>query len=389
VVVGMAALWLALVVVETWHRADPFIHPPGRRPSGEPTPYRRNVRRTLEGDFGGDLTRMLGFPAWSRRFGVPRGCIEVVTDRRGYRNEPHLADLCCPVVVTGDSYMDQGLTNADTPAGQLRRLLGVPVYDQSQMAAGPCEGVHRVLSDAKFRRQPPEVIVWGFIERNLFGRRFVPWPPPSDEPQEPESFTGRLEGLRQRANSVPRQVETWLTRWSLLKRWAIALRAEAAWRLFGELLTDKVIMGHRPGGVMLFLRGSVRRLARTPKQRKTGRIAEAVASVHAECQRRGIHLVVLLIPDKGHVYRRFLPPEERPAIPEPNVLAALEARLEPRGVHVVDLLPLFLSRNGPEEPLLYYPDDTHWSDHGIRAAMEAVAAELHQRGVRLSKGSTR
>ncbi len=385
----MAALWLALVVAEAWHRADPFIHPPGRRPSDEPTPYLRDVRRTLEGDFGGDLTRMLGFAAWSRRFGVPRGRIEVVTDRRGYRNEPRLADTYCPVVVTGDSYMDQGLTNADMPAGQLRRLLGVPVYDQSHMAAGPCEGVHRVLSDAKFRRQPPKVIVWGFIERNLFGHRFVPWPPPSDESQEPEALSERLGALRRAANGVPRQVETWLTRWSLLKRWAIALRAEAAWRLFGELLTDKVIVGQGPGDVMLFLRGSVRRLERTPEQRKVGLIAEAIASIHAECRRRGIHLVVLLIPDKGHVYRRFLPSGERPAIPEPNVLTALEARLEPRGVHAVNLLPLFLSRNGPDEPLLYYPDDTHWSEHGIHVAMEAVAAELHQRGVRLRKGSTR
>ena len=54
----------------------------------------------------------------------------------------------------------------------------------------------------------------------------------------------------------------------------------------------------------------------------------------------------------------------------------LEARLTRRGVHVVNLLPAFLARSGDADPLLYYPDDTHWTEHGIRTAMRVLAASL-------------
>ncbi len=375
----MAGLWLALVVAEAWHRHDPFIHPPGRRPSGMPTPYLRSVRRTLRGGFGGDLTRMLGFAARAQVFGVPRGDIEVATDRRGYRHEPRLADLYCPVVVTGDSYMDQGLTNADTPAGQLSRLLGVPVYDHTHMAEGPCAGVHRFFAAPEFRRRQPKVLVWGFIERNLRGSRFAQWPP--KPPAPPASARQRLEAMRTAVHRVPSQVRTWLRRWSRLRRWAVAIRAEATWRLSGRLITDKVLIGRGPEGPALFLRSGVRSLWQTARRRKLGAVAAAIASVHAQCQRRGIHLVVLLIPDKGHIYARWLKPQDRPRIPSPNALDSLEARLSREGVHVVNLLPAFLARSGDDQPPLYYPDDTHWSEHGIRVAMEAVAAGLGERAV--------
>ncbi|NQT51645.1 hypothetical protein HQ576_06335 [bacterium] len=369
IVVGV---WLALVALEAWHRFDPFIHPPGRRPGGHGSPYLPNVRRTLRGDFGGDLTRMLGFAARARLFGVPRGDIEVATDRRGFRNEPPLAAAHCPVVVTGDSYMDQGLTNADTPAAQLGRQLGVPAYDCSQMAAGPAAGAHWLLASDAFRRRPPKVLVWGFIERNLRASRFEAWPPKAK----------RLPSLPQAIRAVPGHIKTWLTRWSLLKRWAVALRAEATWRLAGALITDKVIVGRGPAGKpFLFLRGAVRALAHAAQKRQLERVAIAIHSVHAECQRRGIHLAVVLIPDKAHVYARWLPPAARPRIPTPNALDDLAARLRQRGVHAVNLLPAFTARAGDAQPLLYYPDDTHWSEHGIRVAMQAVADSLRRRGV--------
>jgi len=330
---------------------------------------------------------MLGFRAAAGLCGVPRGDIEVWTDRRGYRNEPHLADTYCPVVVTGDSYMDQGLTNADTPAGQLSRLLDVPVYDHTCMAAGPSEGLDRVLRSEELKSGPPKVLVWGFVGRSVHGRRFHKWPPTPPKKREPRTIWQRLEQLRKAANGVREQIEKHLTRWSMLKRWAVAVRAEAVYRLTGGFIPvakKKVLFGQRPGGLMLFFAPSVRRLAWTAEQRRLAQVAEAIESGHAECARRAIHLVVLLVPDKGHVYRRWLKPEDRPKIPKPDTLTDLEARLARKGIHVVNLLPVYLARSrDDDDPLLYYPDDTHWNDLGIGLAMQTVSASLKQRGIRL------
>ena len=380
-----ASVWLVLAAVEIYHLFDPFTYPypPGRRPLGRPSPYRRMQHERLVGDSGGDLTRMLGFRLGTGLFAVPRGDIEVWTDRRGYRNEPHLADTACPVVVTGDSFMDQGLTNADTPAGVLGKLLGVAVYDHTHMARGPTTGIHAFLAAEEFSERSPKVLVWGFVERSAHGGRFPSYPPH----QPPRLSVWRR--LRLPATDRRGYKALWHAyrdKWSMLRAYANAVRAEATWRLAGRFITDKVLVGERPDGeFVLFLRDGVERLGWSAKRRRLGKAAASIASYDAECRRRGIHLVVLLIPDKGHVYRRWLRPSDRPTLPTPDALTDLAARLAHRGVHAVNLLPVFLAHSAEADPPLYYPDDTHWNERGIRLAMEALAASLERRGVAVGK----
>ena len=391
----LTTLWLALSVAEICHLFRPFTYPypPCRRPSGVPTPYRRLKHGTNVGDSGGDLTRMLGFRLGTGLFAAPRSDIEVWTDRRGYRNEPRLADTHCPVVVTGDSFMDQGLTNADTPAGVLGELLGVPVYDHTHMARGPSTGLRALLADEEFRRRPPKVIVWGFVERCISGGSFPVYqsPKPQPTPTLGHSLKAVWDGIRlpeTDRSSCRYKWKRYTTspKWSLLRAYSIALRAEVTYRLTGRFLTDKVLASSRANGeFVLFLRSGVRSLARTAKQRQLDKVVAGIASMHAECARRGIHLVVMPIPDKAHVYRRWLAPADRPKMPAPPVLGDLTTRLHARGIHVVNLLPIFLARSADDQPLLYYPDDTHWNEHGIRTAMQAVAASLKARGIELKK----
>jgi len=388
-VVGV--VWVALALVEGVHLFEPFTYPypPGRRPLGRPSPYRRSVHRRNTGDSGGDLTRLLGFRLGTGLFAEPRGDVEVWTDRRGYRNEPRLADTFCPVMITGDSFMDQGLTNADTPAGQLSQALGVPVYDHTHMARGPTTGVFAFLGDAEFRRKPPKVLVWGFVERSMHARRFPPYRP--HRPRKRSTLAGALadawQGLRLPATDRRSYRAFWRAyrdKWSMLRAFAVAIRAESVYRLEGRLLTDKVLIGRRPDGrFALFLRESVATLSRTARQRKLPEAADRIATVGAECTRRGIRLVVLLIPDKAHVYPHWLAPGDRPAIPTPDAPSALAALLERRGIHAVNLLPAFLAHNAADQPPLYYPDDTHWSERGITLAMHALAKSLRERGVRV------
>ena len=382
-----AVVWLGLAAVEVYHLFDPFTYPypPCRRPLCRPTPYRRLCHDVVAGDEGGDLTRMLGFRLGTGLFAVPRGDIEVWTDRRGYRNRPELADAHCPVVVTGDSFMDQGLTNEDTPAGVLAELLGAPVYDHTYMARGPTTGIRAFLAADDFRERPPKALVWGFIERNMHAGALRPYQPVA--PARPTRGERLAEAWRRvrlpesHRDSTKAFWKAYRDKWSVLRAYANAVRAELAWRVAGRLITDQVIVGERPGGgAALFLRGGVRLLGRTAKQRRLAKAADAVATYAAECRRRGIRLVVLLIPDKAHVYHGWLPPDERPAIPTPDACTALAARLAERGVLAVNLLPVFRARSGPDDPLLYYPDDTHWTEHGIRVAMEAVAQRLSAKG---------
>ena len=380
---AFATVWLVLAVVEVYHLFDPFTYPypPGRRPLGRPTPYRRMQHERLAGDEGGDLTRMLGFRLGTGLFALPRGDIEVWTDRRGYRNEPRLADTACPVVVTGDSFMDQGLTNADTPAGVLGRLLGVPVYDHTHMARGPTTGIRELLADAEFRERPPKVLVWGFVERSAHAGAFPPYPPRA---RPALSAWERLRLPDDHRASYKALWAAYRDKWSLLRAYANAVRAELAWRAARRLLTDKVIVGERPSGEpALFLRDGVGRLGWTAKRRRLEKAAANIASYDAECRRRGIRLAVLLIPDKAHIYPGWLRPEDRPEIPSPDALTDLERRLSRRGIPVVNLLPAF--RAHADGPLLYYPDDTHWNEHGIRVAMKAVAASFEARGISVAK----
>ena len=377
------AVWAAVAGVEVYHLFDPFTYPypPGRRPLGRPTPYRRLQHRRLVGDEGGDLTRMLGFRLGTGLLAEPRGDIEVWTDRRGYRNEPHLADTYCPVVVTGDSFMDQGLTNADTPAGVLAELLGVSVYDHTHMARGPTTGIRAFLADAELARRPPKVLVWGFAERSAHAGAFPPWPP---RERPPLSLWQRLRLPDTHRESPKAFWRAYRDKWSMLRAYAVAVKAEAAWRLEGRLLTDEVLVGERPsGGPALFLCDGVERLSQSGEQRRLGAAAKRIATYAAECRRRRIHLVVLLIPDKAHIYPHWLKPQDRPRIPAPDALTDLERRLTARGIHAVNLLPTFLARSGDGQPPLYYPDDTHWTERGIRAGMEPLAASLRARGIAL------
>jgi hypothetical protein len=251
-------------------------------------------------------------------------------------------------------------------------------------------GLRDVLGSEKFQRRPPKVVVWGFVERSIHGSRFPKYQPPG--PPQPKTLTHELTEIWQGIRLPPHDRRSYRAfwqayrdKWSMLRAYALAVRAEATYRLWGRLLTDKVLVGERPdGSFALFLTSGVRSLSRTAKQRQLDKVAEGIESVHAECARRGIHLIVLLIPDKAHVYPRWLKPEDRPEIPEPDALADLESRLTRRGVHVVIVLPIYLARNGDDQPLLYYPDDTHWTEHGIRLAMEAVAASLGGSPIRIA-----
>lgn len=109
--------------------------------------------------------------------------------------------------------------------------------------------------------------------------------------------------------------------------------------------------------------------------------AELLHLASVALERRGIKLVVALVPDKARLYSVHLP-GEFPDYNRTRYQDALSA-LQARGVDVVDLLgPLTLAAKNGE---VYYRSDTHWNQTGAQAVAAAIATEVRRLGLALAE----
>jgi len=163
-----------------------------------------------------------------------------------------------------------------------------------------------------------------------------------------------------------------------------------------ELLADagdKVILG-RDG--WFFYGPGVRAVTARPPARLDGtRRADpfpAIKSFHDQLQARGIHLVVLPVPNKESIYPERLSRRvaEGGVFVSRQTLALLE-RLRAAGIEVVDLFETFRQAKQrtkpgatvqglPDQAGLYLAQDSHWSPLGMELAVKAVTARLIERG---------
>ena len=99
-------------------------------------------------------------------------------------------------------------------------------------------------------------------------------------------------------------------------------------------------------------------------------------------ERLGVDFLLVPIPTKVEVFPdKILPGRFDPAsLPVLNPYGRkLLLELTGAGVEVVDLLPAFLAARAsrrPEQQLLYQPQDTHWTDRGLRLAARLLAARI-------------
>ena len=102
---------------------------------------------------------------------------------------------------------------------------------------------------------------------------------------------------------------------------------------------------------------------------------DALDAANRALAKRGIALVVALVPDKARVYSSQLPDG---AVPRHNAARYADAieGLRARGVAVVDLIGPLGAGGGT-----YYLTDTHWNQRGARIAADAIGSVLRGRGV--------
>ena len=107
--------------------------------------------------------------------------------------------------------------------------------------------------------------------------------------------------------------------------------------------------------------------------------AQAVVRIHDELRRRGIRLVVAVIPDKSRIEAAHLCGLDRPPV-FADRLDAWTGRLKAANVPVIDTTPALqgLQARG-REPFLR--TDTHWNEAGAAAAAQAIAAGVKALGI--------
>ena len=121
-----------------------------------------------------------------------------------------------------------------------------------------------------------------------------------------------------------------------------------------------------------------------PNRRRNADPFPAIKSFHDQLQARGIHLLVLPVPNKESVYPEMLSRRFKPGdvFVSRQTLALLE-RLRAAGIEVVDLFETFrqVKQKAQDQSslYLYLAHDSHWSPLGMDLAVRAVAARLIER----------
>lgn len=272
------------------------------------------------------------------------------TDRFGFRNPERSAPS--PVVVIGDSFVaGAGLDDADTLARQLEARLGVSVYNRgTESLKGPA----LYLSDPRFARFPPRVVIWCPTQRGLEPRGLAP---PRAQPLDSPAFPDRIRralGALDRDNGLVRVSRETFN--------------ELRYRLFGAPW-----VGRFDGEDRLRLPVEVARLHLTSEVRRLSRTIQMLSALATLLHERGSKLVYCPIPDAGNVYPELYSPRDRARMVEPHHIDRVVEAAQRAGLEVVDLSALFRAHR---RPYLWWRDDSHWSPRAVELAADALAPRV-------------
>ena len=385
VVSAVMAVWLVMGAVDWWMRFRWFRwHNTWiiRADSGVVVHDHEPCAVTNPLTHGGDITRLIGIPSVAARYEEERPATVVWTDEYGYRNYPPTMGKEYPVVVIGDSYMQNGRTMDESFPGILKRLSGVDVYCNALEGVGSFLSVLKFLESERFKEHPPRVLIWGLIEREInavyFGRLIYDL----DVMGRPRAIVRTRTGVNEGAFH-PRVLKASLPNTSVLSQCSSKVWNLLRYEVFGQIAPYVIPIEQPIGGRrVLFYYPSIDAMMWDASRRDTYNVARAVKRLDDECRKRGIRLVVLLIPDKEQVYREYIPSRyltsEKP-IP-PSCLIPLEQELKAFDIPAVTLLGPYREAAAKDQ-LLYWADDTHWNTAGIRIAAQLTWQLLRKEGI--------
>lgn len=321
---------------------------------------------------GAGLARMVPVPWIASRYMESHPEYVEYRDAWGYANPPPPADGYYPVVMTGDSFMlSLGTQNVAQVLAELGRI---PVYNHARQGSGPLLEIQRFIFSTRFE-PPPKVVVWNLLGRELGAPLFLRQPVEAwfAKINVWDSYIQKEErgGLRWRQLATGRLSRDWpdtsVIAYLCRRGWGLAELA-----VFREWPRDVLGAEDPQFGPMLFYRENLRVLPTLAPGENSPGVVKTVARIARGLRERGTTLVVLLVPEKEQVHFQALSPADRQALASgPQLFADIETGLEQEGVPVVNLMPVFRKATAAGQRL-YWRDDTHWNDAGIRLAAEEL-----------------
>jgi len=298
---------------------------------------------------GGDL-------AHDTPFALPKK-VKWITDRYGYRKKD-AGGTKPQVVIIGDSnIVGIGLTQGEMFSEVLEEQLKGLVYPYA-----PAGSINSFLKDLRFRKDPPQVVIVSYIEREILN---LPFPRQSQRRDHFLSFHKWRDEIKQ--NRWVQSVGVMLDR--LFKMNMLNyVRAKVG----NGTLMD---FYHFPSkfGPMLFVQGEA-----ANKEVPTERLHKAVETIEAYNQilrKRNIRFIFLPIPNKENIYHNFLPDPRRPVF-----LERLIQELKKRKIETVDTQKAFEDEYRENSALLFFLDDSHWNPSGVRLAADRTVKLIEGKG---------
>lgn len=327
---------------------------------------------TVPARTGAGLTQMLPVSRMAARYAEFHPAYVEYRDARGYCNAPLPEGHRYSVVMVGDSFMlALGTQNV---AQALGAVGGIDVYNHAMQGAGPFLELSTFIRSNPFE-PPPKVVVWNLTARELGAPLFLRQPVDA-------WFAGKDVWASYKEKVVRARI-----RWDLLvpaalsKAWPnTSMAAYAGRRLWAQFKLavlrewPRDVLGAEDPrfGPMLFYRENLRMLPRLAPEENAQGIVQVVTKIAKRFRERGQVLVVLLVPEKEQIHLRALSPADQEALASgPRLFEKIAAGLESSGTPAVDLMPVFQEATA-QGRLLYWRDDTHWNDAGIRLAAEEL-----------------
>lgn len=335
-------------VARPWNQPDPqliHIHKPGSRLTGQ--------RR------GGDLAFHLGAPPW-RTY-----TWDVTMDEQGFRNPPGRRDG--HYAMLGDSFVEGiHVKDSDVISAVLESATGRAVLNFGQGAYGPYQ--ERVVLDRFVLARQPRVVIWTFYE----GNDLIDLALYRDATRDWEAFIGQFQSLPRRR--------------MFTKNLLVSLGDRLYPPLLRRSARDFECRVRQAGGgdaSLYFLYGLGPLTERDMKD--VVEFGEILHAAHTALSARGIRLVLAYVPTKFRVYQPYCRIHPGSAIAAwqvndlPQRIEALASGIAPDIVFVD--LTASLRAEAARGELVYFPDDTHWSERGHRVAGEALARALSSAGL--------
>jgi len=340
--------WLALFALSL------NFKPPDYRPWNRlrigPFNFKPDSRLTMK--ICGDLGRIKGvkeMQSWSEQ--------TFTTDRWGFRN---LGETEKPrVVVAGDSYAaGGGLNDDETITYQMGKILGEPVYNYAGEAPF---AMAEFLADARFKKNPPKVLVFAPVYRAV---KPFPLNPPWNQ-----------TGWKARLGDIGADVQGFKVR---LERdnYLAAVFKKVISRFSPQMVSDLssyIEEINVDGEKKLVISLEIQGLTLTPEERQLRAVAYNIEEFDRRLQERGVHFIFAPLPESGTIYPEFFKPSSRAKIQDPVFMDLLFQELKKRGIDYIDLRPDFSSNRSP---YLYLPDDAHWNPRAVQIAAKTITDRI-------------